>query len=128
MKYIFAIVLLASLCSCYTVQIQEGQPYNSLREICSNVEYIKKTTVKRVIIDDKVFIDPVYKDTLDYMVYYRADSDFTYSNLLEMERKNLNDQDVIITNLIWDYYKGLGWLLFRYRRVEAVSYDVIKCK
>ncbi len=121
MKYIFTIILLTILCSCYVVKVQEGQPYNSLSEICSNVEYIKKTTVKREIIDcSDTFIGC---DTLYYKNGY-----FTYSNLLEMERNKLNDQDVIITNLIWDYYEGLGWLLFRYRRVEAVSYDVIKCK
>ena len=121
MKIIFAFILLNTLCSCYTVHIQEGQPYNPLSEICPNVEYIKKTTVKREIIDCTDTL--IGCDTTFYNDEY-----FTYSNLLEIERKNLNDQDVIITNLIWDYYQGLGWLLFRYRRVEAVSYYVIKCR
>jgi hypothetical protein len=120
MKLFFYLPLLFILSSCYSVRIQEGQPYNSLSEICDDVTYIKKSIVKREVINcsgsspcDTIFL---------------MDDQFTYANLLESERKRLNDENVIITNLIWDYKQGLGYLLFRYRRVEAVSFDVIKCR
>ncbi len=119
MKLFVYLPLIVILTSCYSVRIQDGQPYNSLSEICDDVVFVQKRIVKREV------INCVGSSPCDTTLL--SDDQFMYANLLESERKRLNDDNVIITNLIWDYKQGLGYLLFRYRRIEAVSFDVIKC-
>jgi hypothetical protein len=99
--------------------------------ICENVVYVKRSTVKRIEFKncDTVYIGS--KDSGKYSIecdtLKNSSKMFQYHLLLESERIKLNDPDILITNLIWDYKKDLSWLLFRYKRVEAVSFDVIKC-
>jgi hypothetical protein len=84
---------------------------------------------EQYVIDTVKYLDAhTGKYELEIDTIFYSDKIFQYHKLLALERLKFNDPDIIITNLIWDYKKDLRWLLFKYKSIEAVSFDVIKCK
>ena len=134
MKYLYYLSLFFFLTSCYSLKYQDGYTPDNFSTICDNIVYLKRSTVKReqYVIDTVKYFDNlgVYsgKYGLEIDTIFYSDKIFQYHKLLALERLKFNDPDIIITNLIWDYKQDLRWLLFKYKSIEAVSFDVIKCK